>query len=214
MDDGPHAADEHDGLRPRLRRWRWRLSGAWQLPTFALSTLAGTVLLHLRPIAGQDTEIVAAFLLAGFANLIVMAALGRPAGWLLRRRRPALPAQIAADQGASLLMAGVVVLFAVLGVLHHPAVVAAEDSDRRQLVAARAYLRTHAPPEYVRNIDRVNVWKQADFLYRTCFAGTDPSKNLCLIVDLSRSPPRVTTDADQQPNAVVAGPDNPGRRGR
>lgn len=217
MDDGPpdlDTRDEHDGLRAAARRVRWRLSGAWQLPTFGLTTLAGAIVIHLLPLAGEQASVPGAFLLAGFANLIVMAILAKPGGWLLRRTRPALPAAIAVDRAGTALMAAVLVLFIVLGVAHRGAVQDARDADARQLVAARAYLTANAPAEYVRHIGSPSVWKQADFLYRTCFAGTDERKNLCLIVDLSRTPPRVTPDPDQQPNSVVAGPDNPGRHGQ
>jgi hypothetical protein len=211
----PDASDgERDGLRDHARRLRWRLSGAWQLPTFVASTLLGTVLVHLLPFAGQETDLVSAFLLCGFANLIVLAALAPGAGWLLRRRRPALPQAIATDRAGASLMVGVLALFALLGALHHGSVVDAEHSDDRQLAAARAYLQRNAPAEYVHHLDRPSVWKQADFFYRTCFAGNDPRKNLCLFVDLSRDPPLVTEDPDQQPNSFIAGQDNPGRRGR
>lgn len=214
MDDGPRHPEEREGLRDRARRLRWRLSGAWQLPSFVLCTVAGAVVMHRWPIAGQETDLIGGFLLAGFANLIVLAALAPGAGWLLRRRHPGLPAAIAADRAGSGLMLALLTLLGVLGALHHAAVVAADEADRRQLAAARAFLRANAPDQYARNVDHPSVWKQADFLYRTCFAGADPAKDLCLIVDLSREPPRVVPDRDQQPNAVVAGADNPGRRSR
>ena len=214
MDDAHPEAEERDGLRDHARRLRWRMSGAWQLPTFALSTLAGAVTLHVLPIAADKTGLVGGFLLAGFANLVVMATLARPGGWLLRRRRPALPAAIAADRAAATLMTGLFALLVVGGILHHPAVVDAGRADDRQLAAARRYLTANGTDQYMRNIDHPSVWKQADFLYRTCFAGIDRRKNLCLIVDLSRKPPLVVPDPDQQPNSVVAGADNPGRHGQ
>jgi hypothetical protein len=214
MDDAAGHEQDRDGLRDRARRLRWRLSGAWQLPAFALCTAAGTVLVHLLPIAGQHTGVVGAFLLCGLANLAVVAALGPAGGWLVRRRRPALPKAIAADRAGAGLMLGLLALFAVLGGLHHSAVTAAADADDRALAAARAYLRASAPAEYAVHSARVSVWKPADFLYRTCFPGSDPAKDLCLYVDVSADPPKVTRDPDQQPNAVIAGPDNPARHGR
>jgi hypothetical protein len=214
MDDAARHEPDRDGLRGHARRLRWRLSGAWQLPAFALCTAAGTLLLHLLPIAGQRTGLVGAFLLCGLANIAVIAALAPAGGWLLRRRRRSLPKAIAADRAGAVLMLGLLALFALLGGLHHSAVVAAADADDRALAAARAYLQANAPAEYRAGGARVSVWKPADFLYRTCFPGSDPTKDLCLYVDVSADPPKVTRDPDQQPNAVIAGPDNPARRGR
>ncbi|WP_354699961.1 hypothetical protein DSM112329_00219 [Paraconexibacter sp. AEG42_29] len=212
-----HEPDPDDGLRDRARRLRWRLSGAWQLPAFAVCTVLGTVTLHQLPIAGEGTGVVAAFLLAGMANLVVLAVAGPAGGWLLRRRSTSLPKAIAVDRAASLSLVGMLGLLLALGVLHHGAVVDASGNDERQLAAARAWVQANGEPEFVRHLDRANVWKPADFLYRTCFAGDDPAKNLCLYVDLSGERGDgvvVTRDNDQQPNAVLAGVDNPGRRGR
>lgn len=214
MDEPTASTDERDRLRDHARRLRWRLSGAWQLPTFVVTTLAGTLLVHLLPFAGQRTDVVGAFLLCGFANLVILAALAPAAGWLLRRRRPALPRAIAVDRAGATLMGAMLGAFALLGALHHSAVLDAGRSDGRQLAAARAYLERNAPAEYVHHLERPSVWKQADFLYRTCFAGNDPQRNLCLFVDMTHDPPLVTEDPDQQPNSFIAGGDNPGRRGR
>ncbi len=63
------------------------------------------------------------------------------------------------------------------------------------------------------NIDRADTWKQGPDLYRTCVPGRDPRKHLCLIVTTGQHPPGIAVDSDQQPNARVVGPQNPGRRG-
>lgn len=214
MHDDPAEELDEDGWRDRARRLRWRLSGAWQLPTFAVTTVLGTIVVHWRPFAGTKTDVASAFLLSGFANLVVLAAVAPAAGWFLRRRRPELPQAIATDRAGALLLAATVVLFVILGIAHHGSVVDAGRADDRQLAAARAYLLRHGTDEYARNAASPSVWKEADFLYRTCFAGNDPRRNLCLFVDLSRDPPRVTRDPDQQPNSFIAGSDNPGRQGR
>ncbi|UTI64777.1 hypothetical protein NBH00_00880 [Paraconexibacter antarcticus] len=213
MDHDPGDEHEEDGWRDRARRLRWRLSGAWQLPTFAVTTVLGTLVVHWRPFAGTRTDVASAFLLAGFANLVLLAAVAPAAGWLLRRRRPGLPRAIATDHAGATLLAAMLGLFVVLGLAHHGAVVDARHADDRELAAARAYLVQHGTDQYVRHAARPSVWKQADFLYRTCFAGDDPRRNFCLFVDLSHDPPRVTRDPDQQPNSFVAGTDNPGRQG-
>lgn len=214
MDEAARHEQDRERLGDRVRRARWRLSGAWLLPTFALATFAGTVLVHLLPIAGDHTGVVGAFLLCGFANLIVIAALAPAGGWLLRRRRPGLPKAIAVDRAGTALMVALLALLALAGGLHHGAVVASSDADGRALAAARAYVRAHAPAQYARRSAQVSVWKPSDVLYRTCFPGSDPARDLCLYVDVSADPPRVRRDPDQQPNAVIAGQDNPARHGR
>ncbi len=213
MDQGDRDDVMDDGLRDRMRRLRWRLSGAWGLPTFVLTTIAGTVVISLLPIVGQDTNIVAAFLFCGFANLVVMGIVAPWGGWWLRRRRPQLPRAIAVDRAGTALMTGLVGVLLIVGLAHHGAVVTADDTDARQLQAVRQYLQTQAPAEYVHSVGNENVWKQSDTLYRTCVPGRDPRKNLCVYVDMSGPYPALNVDRDQQPNSVVAGPDNPGRRG-
>ncbi|MCW3017363.1 MAG: hypothetical protein JWO02_4455 [Solirubrobacterales bacterium] len=214
MDDGAQEPAEDDGLRDRLRRLRWRMSGAWGIPTFLLATLAGTVIINLLPIAGQSSSVVGAFLLCGFANLVVLGAIAPIAGWWLRRLHPELPRAVAADRAGTGLMVGLLGGLVALGVAHHGSVVAAGDADARQLQAVRDYLRRQAPPEYVQNIGNESVWKQSDVLNRTCVPGNDPRKHLCVYADLSGPTPTIRVDPDQQPNSVLAGPDNPGRQGR
>ncbi|MCW2957515.1 MAG: hypothetical protein JWP18_318 [Solirubrobacterales bacterium] len=214
MDDGDEDHGTDEGLRDGLRRLRWRLSGAWGLPTFVLATLAGAVIIVRLPLAGQSSNLVGAFLLCGFANLFVLAVLAPGAGWLLRRRRPELPRAVAADRAGTALMVGVLGVLLGVGIAHHGAKVASDDMDRRQLAAVRRYLHDQAPAQYRGNIGRENVWKQSDDLYRTCVPGRDRRKNLCLYVDMSGPYPAINVDPDQQPNSVVAGPDNPGRSGR
>lgn len=194
-------------------RLRWRLAGATMWPAFAALTGLEAVAMHLRPIAGDAITVPAAFVLCGFMNLAVVA-IGAPiAGRALRVRRPSLPKEVAADRaGTGLLLAMAAVILAV-GLAHHGDVVAEERDFAAQSAAVRQYVRAQAPPAYRVNIDRADTWKQAPDLYRTCVPGPDPRKHLCLIVSTAQHPPGITVDADQQPNARVAGPENPGRIG-
>jgi len=193
-------------------RLRWRLKGATMWPAFAGLTTLEAVLLHLRPVAGEATGLVPAFLLCGFLNLAVVAVGAPLAGIVLRRRRPALPREIAADRGGTVLLVALAAVLTTAGLLHHGAVVQEERDIAAQFAAVRRYVATQAPAAYRANIDRADTWKQGPGLYRTCVPGPDPRKHLCLIVRTAQHPAGVRLDPDQQPNGRIAGPDNPGRR--
>jgi hypothetical protein len=193
-------------------RLRWRLRGAWQWPAFALAIVVDAVLLSVLPIAGDGGGVVGAVLLAAFFNLGVVAGLAPLAGRLVRRRWPGLPLIVAQDRAGTALIVALAIALAGIGLAHRPAVVDARNDFRAQARAAQRYLQTRAPPEYRLGLDRLNTWKQAPDLFRTCAPGPDPRRWLCLIVRTDRSPPSVVVDRDQEPNSRLAGPDNPGRR--
>jgi hypothetical protein len=194
------------------KRLRWRLRGASQWPTFAVLLLVDAILLHVLPIAGDSPPgVVPALLLSGFFNLLVVAALTPLAGARLRRRRPGMPKVVAEDRAGTWLLLGLAVALVAAGIAHQPALRAARDDFAVQMNAVRRYVAAHAPPEYRRNIDRADTWKQAPDLYRTCVPGPDPDRALCLIVQTGRPRTGIVRDPDQQPNAKVAGADNPGR---
>jgi hypothetical protein len=203
-------AGQHEVLwRKRLR---WRLRGASQWPTFAVLLVADAILLHVLPIAGESQPgLVPAFLLSGFFNLVVVAALAPLVGARLRRRRPGMPKVVAEDRAGTWLLLGLATVLVAAGVAHRPALHAARDDFADEMAAVRRWVAVHAPPEYRRNIDRADTWKQAPGLYRTCVPGPDPDRALCLIVQTRGPRPAVALDPDQQPNAKVAGADNPGR---
>src|SRR5262247_1626227 len=101
----PRSEDEASPEVERLwpARLRWRLRGAWQWPTFAVLTLVDGLLLELLPpYESGPGGLVPAILLAGFANLLLIAVVGPVVGrLLLRRRRPDLPKQIADDYAST-----------------------------------------------------------------------------------------------------------------
>ena len=82
-----------------LTRMRWRLRGAWLWPAFIVLTLAEGVALQVLPIAGDGPGgVLPGVLLAGFANLILIAAVAPLAG---HRPAPA-PPRPPARRGAEL----------------------------------------------------------------------------------------------------------------
>jgi hypothetical protein len=181
------------------------MRGATLWPAFAVAVVADGVLLDELPITGDDGPgLFAAVILAGFANLIVVAVVAPFAGRWLRRRRPATPRVVAADQAGTALLGVVAVAILALGLAHRPAVRAAHDDLTAQAAWARRFVIGHAPREYQAGADHMNTWKQGPRLYRTCAPGPDPSRAFCMIVDTTTSPPTVSADRDQRPNATVA----------
>lgn len=196
-------------------RLRWRLRGAWQGPTFVVLTLVGAVLLNRLPISGDDgLDPIGAFLLCGFFNLAVIAAAAPVVTKLVLHRRPSpVPETVMRDRIATGLMSVLALVLLAIGVGHHASVTAAQEDYDKQLAAVRQYLAHQAPPEYRAAIGLENVWKQKDGFYRTCVPGLDPRRNLCLYVRTDAGLPTVKVDPDMQPNARIAGADNPGRQG-
>ncbi|HYF25386.1 MAG TPA: hypothetical protein VD931_06575 [Baekduia sp.] len=205
-------ADPEVPERLWLRRLRWRLRGAWQWPTFALVTVGDAIVLSRLPFAGEGGGFVPAFLAAGFANLVVVAALAPAVAALVRRRRPALPVFLARDRAGTALLVALLAVLVAGGLAHRPAVQEADRDFEAQADAVRRHLATAAPPQARAGAGAADTVKQGDDLFRTCVPTADPDRAYCLIVDTDRSPPQVIRDPDQRPNAVVSGPLSPGSR--
>src|SRR3954447_10081686 len=186
-----------------LTRMRWRMRGAWLWPAFMALTVAEGVALDLLPISGDGPGgVVPGVLLAGFANLIIVAVIAPLAGARLRRRRPDLPRVIADNYaGTALLCAGAIALVAG-GLIHRPQVLA-EHADRGAVVGAvHDYVVTQAPA-YRAGIASAEAVRLQDDLYRACVPGADPQRWLCLFVSTDQRPAGVAVDADRSPNERV-----------
>ena len=183
-----------------LARLRWRMRGAWQWPAFfALTAADGLLIALLPPYEDTPPGLVGGILLAGFANLFLVAVLAPAAGRLLRLRRPDLPRVVAQDYaGAGLLLALCAGLLAA-GLAHRPAV-ADEQGDHAAVVdAVRGYVGAHAP-DWGPGLERLDAVQLAPEVYRACVPGADPRRALCLIVDTDRRPARVARDGSMEPN--------------
>lgn len=188
------------------RRVRWKLRGAWQAPAFVLFTLVDAVLLERLPFAGDDGPgWVGAFLLAGFLNLFVVAVVGPLLGLWMRRRNATTPGFAARDRGGVYALAGLSALLLAGGLIHRPAIAGEQRDLSAQVAAARAYFARSAPAAYRARLPEVTTWKAGEDLYRTCLAGPDPSRQLCVYVATDQSPPGVTRDTSQVPNERLAG---------
>lgn len=193
------------------RRWRWRMRGAWLWPSFALLTVADALLIDAQPLSGTDTGLVPALLLAGFANLLVLATLVPLLARRLRRRDRSLPVVVAKDRAAVWLFAGVTAVFFALGLAHRDGAQAQRDEFHAQSQAVRAYVAHNGAAVYRRNIDRADSVHPGPGFYRTCVPGDPGGRPLCLLVNTDQSPPGIRVDPSRETNAELFGDDNPGR---
>ncbi|HEX2016501.1 MAG TPA: hypothetical protein VGN69_07385 [Solirubrobacteraceae bacterium] len=187
------------------RRLRWRLRGAWQWPAFVVLVPIDAVLADRLPAAGEGSGLLGGVLLAGFANLTVLAVVAPLGGLLVRRRRRDLPAVVARDYAgtvALLLLAGCMLL---LGLAHRPALLAQRQAVRDAADAMRAYVRTQGAEIYRRHLAQADSLRLDDSLFRTCVPGADRMHALCLFVDTSQTPPGVRRDPNPIPNGHYFG---------
>ncbi|HEX4108262.1 MAG TPA: hypothetical protein VHX88_09030 [Solirubrobacteraceae bacterium] len=186
---------------PGLGRWRWRVSGAWQWPTFALLVVGELVMLPALPPWGEQFGFISAFVIVGALNLVIVAAVGPLAGAVLRRRRRDLPTIIAQDRASAMLIGALFLAFLGLGIAHEGQIDRQAAEYDAQSNAVRAYVAAHGAAVYRRNIDRANSWQVDPHLYRTCVPSQDPGRDLCLFVDTSHAPPTLRIDSSDTPNA-------------
>jgi hypothetical protein len=203
--------------RPAMAVWRtrlrWRLSGAWQWPTFAVLTVVDAVILARLPFSGGRANLLGCLLAAGLLNLIVIAVLSSTGGWLVRRRRPDLPRDIAADRAGTI---GLVALFVVLlvgGLAHRPALHANDELATKVLRESQIFAAHRAPVQYL-PLHGADTVQQGPDLFRTCYSGPDPRRDFCVFVRTDEPSLIKRVDPDQRPNATISGPDNPGRAAR
>ena len=186
-----------------MTRLRWRMRGAWLWPCFALLTLVDGILLdRLPPYGDGPGTFVAALLLAGFANLFVVAVLAPLAGRQLRRRRRDLPKMIADNYAGTALILGAAAVLLVAGLAHRPALAAERQDEAAAAARARDYVLAEAPPEYHRRIAEMDVMRLKEDEFRSCVPGTDPRKWFCLFVSTAQRPAGASRDPDLAPNTA------------
>jgi hypothetical protein len=189
-------------------RLRWRLRGAWQWPTFLALTVVDGLLLHARPVQGLSLDLVPGLLLAGFANLILVAVAAPAVGLLVRRRRRDLPRLIASDYAGTVLIAALTGGILVTGIVHHGDIVRERRAADRAIALARDFAAQAAPPVARKNLPAADTLRiDPGRVYRTCLPmGTD--RSWCVVVHVDQEPPRIVF-AGHEPNALLgagAGP--------
>jgi hypothetical protein len=185
----------------RWRRLRWQLRGAWQWPAFIALTLVDALLVARLPFQGEGTDVMGAFLVAGFFNLLAVALLAPAFGFLLRRRRRDLPFIIARDYaGTALLVLTTCGLFA--GGMKHRAAVNEERADQRAVVAAVDHYVAATAPRFMVGLGTMDRVKLETDSYRVCVMGTEKLP-LCLFVNTDQSPAGVKRDTSREPNGPL-----------
>jgi len=181
-------------------RLRWRMLGAWQWPAFALLMVVDAVLIMRLPFHGDGPDLLGAFLLAGFFNLLAVGVFAPLLGVLVRRRRRDLPFVVARDYaGTGLLVAVTGAL--VAGGLVHRTTLAAEHADRAAVaVGLHDYVVSQAP-RFERGLAAPDVVRLETDHYRASVYGPDP-RPLCLFVNTDQQPAGVHRDPSREPNAL------------
>jgi hypothetical protein len=191
-----------------IQRLRWRRRGAWMWPLFVVLTLVDGLILHHLPFTGDGSPYIAGALIAGFANLVLVAVVAPLIGLWLRRRDPSLPWRVAWDHaGVGALLALTLILVGT-GFAHRPAVLAEEREFDLQAAVARQVLLHRAPPPYRRNLARADTWALGPELYRTCAPRDDGERAFCVLVDTSTDPPAARVDPNRTPGS--SGSSRPG----
>jgi hypothetical protein len=176
------------------------MRGAWLWPAFfAFVAIDGALIALLPPYEGTPDDIVGAVLMAGFANLLVIAVLAPLAARALRRRRPDLPRVVAYDYAGTALVVALAAGLLAAGLLHRPAAAAERGDEAAMFAAVHDFVTTQAV-EWQDGLARIDAVQLAPEVYRACVPGHDPRRSLCLIVDTDRRPARVVRDDSMTPN--------------
>ena len=191
-------------------RMRWRLRGAWMWPSFVAITLLDGFLLHQLPPVRTGVDLIPGILLATFANLILIGAVGP---WLARRlwkRRPAAdppaPAkaqfEVLSDRiGTGLLVASVLGVLAA-GLAARPVVVSETEDTERAAFALLHRIERSGNEELIRNRDTAQTARLSDDFFRTCIRRDDERRYFCFLIDTSGKRVQIDRDPSAVPNRI------------
>lgn len=197
------AADQREGFAVWRARLRWRLSGAWMWPAFAVLVIADTIILARLPFAGGRSSLWGSLIAAGLLNTIVIAVAPRVGVWAIRIRRPDLPREIAADRAGAFGIAALTALLLAGGLAHHGELRASDRVEATAVSAARAFAAQRAPARD-RPLRGESTWRLAPDVFRTCWQGPGVNRNFCVIVRMDEGVPIKRIDADQRSNEAIA----------
>lgn len=185
-------------------RLRWRLRGAWLGPLLIVFVVADGILLSRLPISGEGPDLVGGLLLSAFFNLVAVAVLAPFAGMALRRRRPDLPAFVARDRAAAVLVLAIAAALLAGGLLHRGEVERNRAAMRDALARGQAWIgaQARAPAEIRRHVRLADVVAIVDgSVYRVCVRRpSDPRRAFCAVVDTDARYPAGIRYGGAEPN--------------
>jgi hypothetical protein len=188
-----------------LARMRWRRRGAWLWPAFVSLTVFDGLIGLVLPVSGDSESFVGGLLAGLVLNLIAVLVISLPAGVLLRRRRPDLPAMVARDYTGTLAVLLVAVGITGVGVIHHASIEANRRALSDALARAAAWMGDRAPAEFRSNLEHMNTYTiEAQHLYRTCVEGVHTRRSYCVIVKRDAPFRRSVTFAGYESNQMFA----------
>jgi hypothetical protein len=183
------------------RRLRWRLRGASQWPTFLVLPVVDGVILALLPFYEPGPGgLFPSLLLAGFANLFIVAIAAPLLGRAIRARRPDLPRVVARDYAGTILLAAAAALLLAAGIAHRPAAAAASADRSAVFAAVHAYVLSQEP-QLQGHLAETDLHQLEPHHYRACVPRRAAHRWLCLFVRTDQHPAGLTLDPSQEPNA-------------
>lgn len=191
------------------RRLRWRLLGQWRWPAFLVAAVLDAILLHELSPGREQIDLPVALIYSSFGNFFLIVAADVLARYAQRKRAergiedPHLEVQV--DRGAVIALACGVVGVLAWGLATSEARVLETEALEENAAAVEAYVGAHGGEEYRRNLDTANTARLKEDYFRTCVADDERRRYLCLFVDTSVEPPKVTRDPSTLPNREVVG---------
>jgi hypothetical protein len=205
----------HQGERFWPTRMRWRLRGAWMWPTFAVVTFLDGFLLHALPPERTGVALIPGILLATFANLVLVGAVGP---WLARRlwkRRPAAEPdappraqlEVLSDRiGTGLLVASVFGVLAA-GLASRPTVIAETNERERAAKELYRFVEGHGDAELRRNLEASDTVRLAQGYFRSCIPSDNRRLWTCYFLDArNKRDTKLILDPSREPNRRVQRP--------
>jgi len=188
-----------------LTRWRWRTRGALMWPVFILLTVLDGVIETRWPLVGDHIGFLVGWLLSFIWTLIAIVILAPPIGWLMRRMRGDLPKVVARDYAWRVVCVAVTVTLLGFGLARHHDVSRDQAALRAATADAAAYIGDHAPPEFMAEIHRLDIYPlQPPRIYRTCVRNAAGTRDYCVVVDLSKPFGRNVRPAGSEPNSLLS----------
>ncbi|HEY4278169.1 MAG TPA: hypothetical protein VGM91_08125 [Conexibacter sp.] len=189
-------------------RLRWRFRGAVLAPLLAILVVGEAVVLSRLPIAGEGPDLFGGLLLAGFLNIVVVAAIAPFAGIALRRVRPDLPGFVARDRAGVVLVLLLAAGIVASGVVHHSTLTRNHRLEADALARGKAWIgaRDETPVHFRRHVDLADIVAIVDgSLYRVCVPNiADANRAWCVVVDETARFPTGIRFAGAEPNRLFA----------